>query len=440
MKRGVFLILLILSALRINAQHYYITFTGSGAASTVDSVKVENLSQCTGVSLSGSDTLLLFWEVGIDEHPYAGNDPIVVFPNPSPGYFSAVFETTGAGNVSVSLFDLAGNEVLLKEANMPAGHHTILVSGIPAGTWFLRVRSEEKVYEAKAVSYASGGGDPSLAFDQTAGEVSGGNLHRADGMNQPFGLKSLIYLQYNDGDTLKLTGRSGNYRTVSILVPYQTQLVTFPFTGCTDIDGNNYAVVQIGSQLWMQENLKVIHYRDGSEIPNVPDSATWASTTSGAWCDFHNLPVEGDSYGHLYNFYAVDDPRKLCPQGWHVPSNSEWNTLERFLDPTDDTVTLGGRGLVIGRILKEGCSTRWAFMDTTCGWNSAGFTALCANFRNATGAWSLAPNNDHDDGFWTSTSYNTGSAWYRSFRWCYGDIYSLFPMKRAGISVRCIKD
>ena len=106
-------------------------------------------------------------------------------------------------------------------------------------------------------------------------------------------------MQFDAGDTLKLTGKSGNFRTVSMLFPDQSQTVTFDFVRCTDADSNHYAVVQIGSQLWMQENLKTTKYRDGSNIPNVTDSATWGSLTTGAWCNFRNDPAEGAYYGRL---------------------------------------------------------------------------------------------------------------------------------------------
>jgi len=219
-----------------------------------------------------------------------------------------------------------------------------------------------------------------------------------------------------------------------------SQTLNFQFTGCSDADSNHYAVVQIGSLLWMQENLRTTKYRDGSDIPNVTDSASWGNLSTGAYCDYHNLPSEGAYYGHLYNFYAVDDSLGICPSGWHVPSNGEWNIMEKFLDNTVDTTALGGTGTVIGRILKEGCDTRWEYLDSTYGFNSAGFTTLCTNYRTATGAWSQAPDNNHDDSFWTATSYDSGSAWFRSLRWCYSNIFTFFPMKRGGYTVRCIKD
>jgi hypothetical protein len=162
-------------------------------------------------------------------------------------------------------------------------------------------------------------------------------------------------MQFNAGDTLKLTGKSGNYRTVNMLFPAMSQNVEFTFMNCSDADSNHYAIVQIGAQVWLAENLKTTKYRDGSDIPNVTDSAAWSILITGAYCNFHNDPAEGETYGHLYNYYAVDDSRKMCPAGWHVPSTGEWNILEKFLDATVDTTALEGTGRMIGRILKEGC-------------------------------------------------------------------------------------
>lgn len=96
----------------------------------------------------------------------------------------------------------------------------------------------------------------------------------------------------------------------------------------TDIDGNVYKTVKIGDQIWMAENLKVIHYRNGDSIANVTDSASWIVLTTGAWCDYANNYNNGLKLGKLYNFYAVSDPRGLAPKGWHVASDSEWSYLK----------------------------------------------------------------------------------------------------------------
>lgn len=426
-------------AVTIFAQNYQVTFAGNGASSTVDSVKVENLSQCTTIEFAGSDTLNLIVTVGFAEqnqHPFVAT----IFPNPFPGSCSAVFDALTPGNVDITLYSLTGKNLLRHSGFLQKGHYILQLKGIRSGICFLRIKSPDYLYTTKLISEAETTGNPSVMICPE-GNKSFQNVQPQEKEATNFlSSGSVINLSINAGDTLKLTGISGNYRTVQMLFPDHSQMVIFPFTDCTDANGYHYPVVQIGSQLWMQQNLKATKYRDGSDIPEVPDSATWTNLTTGAYCNFHNLPEEGDYYGRLYNFFAVDDPRGICPAGWHVPSHSEWNIMEKFLDSTVDTTALMGTGQVIGRILKEGCNTRWMYMDTTYGFNSAGFTGLCANFRNGTGAWSLAPDNNHDTSFWTSTSYSSTGAWFRSFRWCFSDIYVLFPPKKGGDSVRCIKN
>jgi uncharacterized protein (TIGR02145 family) len=235
-------------------------------------------------------------------------------------------------------------------------------------------------------------------------------------------------MQYNTGDTLKLTGKSGFCRTIVMLIPTQSQVVTFNFVYCADADSNHYAVVQIGTQIWMEENLKTTKYRDGSSITNAPDSATWTNMAVGAYCDYHNDPAEGIKYGHLYNWHAVSDIRNIAPVGWHVASDSEWTVLTTYI----------GGVTKASRKLKENCNTRWEYLADSCGINTYGFTALCANFRSTTGAWSLSPGNNHDCGFWTSTMFSTGNAWARMLRWCYCDVTVVPPMYNTGYSVRCV--
>jgi uncharacterized protein (TIGR02145 family) len=432
MKKITFSILMIIAVLEIHAQDYQITFAGTGASTSVDSVKVENLSQCTNLALAGTDTLILTSTLGINVTGNPHETQMNIHPNPSQGNCEVEFEATSGSNVCIVLYDISGKTILQRNEFLQEGKYVFQLRDVPGGAYIIKVESDRYLYSAILISNMEGTCCPVINSIKL--------LSRTTERMKFIGIRSIVRMQFNAGDTLKLTGKSGIFRTISMLFPYQSQTVTFPFVRCTDADSNHYAVVQIGSQLWMQENLKTTKYRDGSDIPNVPDSATWGNLTTGAYCDYHNLPAEGAYYGHLYNFFAVDDSRNLCPIGWHVSSNGEWNIMEKFLDSTVDTTALAGTGIVIGRILKEGCNTRWAYLDSTYGLNSAGFTALCTNYRSATGAWSMAPDNNHDASFRTATSYNTSSAWFRSLRWCYSDIYTLFPMKKAGQSVRCVKD
>jgi uncharacterized protein (TIGR02145 family) len=112
-------------------------------------------------------------------------------------------------------------------------------------------------------------------------------------------------------------------------------LISFSFINhaqtVTDIDGNVYHTVTIGTQLWMVENLKVTHFNNGDSIPNINNNTAWFNLTTGAYCDYDNIAANSLVYGRIYNWFAVDDARKLCPVSWHVPENAEWTQLTNYL-------------------------------------------------------------------------------------------------------------
>ncbi|MGD1006866.1 MAG: fibrobacter succinogenes major paralogous domain-containing protein, partial [Ignavibacteriaceae bacterium] len=95
--------------------------------------------------------------------------------------------------------------------------------------------------------------------------------------------------------------------------------------GCGD--QSSYKTVKIGEQTWMLGNLNVDHYRNGDAIPEVEDPAQWGNLKTGAWCYYRNDPGNDKKYGKLYNWYAVNDPRGLAPEGWHIPTQAEFKTL-----------------------------------------------------------------------------------------------------------------
>jgi uncharacterized protein (TIGR02145 family) len=109
----------------------------------------------------------------------------------------------------------------------------------------------------------------------------------------------------------------------------------------TDYDGNFYRTVRIGDQCWMMDNLKVTHYRNGDPIPNVTDAGEWNNLSTGAYCDYNNDPANADAYGRLYNFCAVYDSRNIAPEGWHVATDEEWQTLVDFLGGDDVGLHIG---------------------------------------------------------------------------------------------------
>ncbi len=200
----------------------------------------------------------------------------------------------------------------------------------------------------------------------------------------------------------------------------------------TDIDGNVYQTVQIGTQVWMAENLKVTHYRNGDSIPNVTDNSQWKNLSSGAYCDYANDPNYSLTYGRLYNWYAAEDARGLAPAGWHVASDAEWQTLVNYLG---GEAVAGGKMKTTGTI--EQGNGLW-YAPNTGATNEYGFSALPGGYRiSHDGAFS---GKGYYAYFWSSTEGSSGSAWYRYLGYNYSDGYRYDSSKHYGFRVRCVRD
>ena len=196
----------------------------------------------------------------------------------------------------------------------------------------------------------------------------------------------------------------------------------------TDYDGNIYNTVAIGPQVWMKENLKVSHYRNGNLIPNNTSPSSWCTLTSAAYCNYNNDTSNAGIYGNLYNWYAVNNSAKLCPTNWHVPSDAEWTSLENYL----------GGGNAASLKLKEAGTGHWSYDDGTVT-NSSGFSALPGGSQvDASGDCIFSGMNNLGQ-FWTSTSINSDAAWNRVL-WHTNGIYRWDMWKFSGYSVRCISD
>ena len=190
--------------------------------------------------------------------------------------------------------------------------------------------------------------------------------------------------------------------------------------------------IKIGDQIWTTKNLDVETYRNGEAIPQVEDLEAWGKLTTGAWCYYENKTSNGPKYGKLYNWYAVNDPRGLAPKGFHIPSDQEWTIL------TDN--------------LGDEAGTK---MKSTSGWdddgydgtNSSGFEGLPGGWRKNDGGGSYGYLWIGGYGYWWSSSeFNTTSAWIRQMAATNGDggpdenVYRLNLDKHSGFSVRCLKD
>ena len=205
----------------------------------------------------------------------------------------------------------------------------------------------------------------------------------------------------------------------------------------TDIDGNVYQTVTIGTQVWMAENLKVTHYRNGDPIDHVTDGGTWSGLTTGAYCNYNNDQGNVATYGRLYNWFAAADIRNLAPAGWHIPTDAEWKQLEMYLGMSQAQAdATGWRGTDEAGKLKEAGTTHWNSPNTGAT-NESGFSALPGGYRNDVsnfGYMGIYAN------FWPSTGINSNYAWYRSLYYYSSQVNRSYGNKQRGFSVRCVRD
>lgn len=208
----------------------------------------------------------------------------------------------------------------------------------------------------------------------------------------------------------------------------------------TDIDGNVYPTLIIGEQEWMTSNLKVTHYNNGEPIPTDYSNAQWSNLSTGAYCIYDNDPVNADIYGALYNWYAVNDPRGIAPEGWHVATDEEIMELEMFLGMSESEANdFDYRGTNEGSKL-AGRSDLWAdgLLESNPEFGTSGFNFLPGGYRYYTdGAYSYKILNGY---LWTSTENAVNHAWYRLMDSNYSEIARFGRTQQCGFSVRCVRD
>lgn len=193
-----------------------------------------------------------------------------------------------------------------------------------------------------------------------------------------------------------------------------------------DFDGNVYNTVSIGTQVWMKENLKVTHFRNGEPIVNVIDNSAWGTLITSAYCNYDNDANNVMTYGRLYNFYAGIDTRNICPANWHVPADWEWTNLVTYL----------GGGSVAGGKMKESGNTHWTGANTGAD-NSSGFTALPGGMRSTTGLFASKGTNIY---MWSTTDQTTYNSLYRWIGTGNASIYNNPGSNSYGFTVRCVCD
>lgn len=264
-----------------------------------------------------------------------------------------------------------------------------------------------------------------------------------------------VFVNWTDADNSEISDEE----SFLFSMPAEDVTITANFTEeadatVTDIDGNVYQTVVIGDTEYMAENLRTTRYANGDDIPGNLDSDDWLGTTDGAYAIFPHGDVSGidsdaemvDAYGKLYNWYALDDDRGLCPDGWRVPTDSEWTAFANYLI---DNYTGVHSGNLANRLkdcrqvsspLGGDCDTtehpRWDSHNSNHGTDQFGFSALPAGARLG-GAYHF---NGWYGYWWSATAHSDDEAWNRTMMNSSGSVSRGYGNKTNGSAVRCIKD
>ncbi len=415
-------------------QNLNMTFTPAGASDKVDSVKATNLRTNLSVTLPGNDTLVLAYTAGISTLS-DDNRQGIVFPNPFSGRTTLVANIQVAQTVSVEVFNLTGQSLARTGAMVQPGPQSFEITLSGVGVYMVSLTTRQGTQGFKIICTESTGS---------------GNAVRHTGPAQidpviSFKATTIYTLGYTAGDIILYRCRGGIHTTIITDSPAVSTIYEVKFVACTDPVGKSYAIVHIGPQTWMAENL--------AYLPKVSPSSKGSDSLKYYYVyDYEDSLVAGalnsvnyKKYGVLYNWQAAmnagtiktnaqGQTQTVCPAGWHMPDDGEWKILEKTLGMTQaDADTLYWRiSGEVGKKLKS--SVGWA--DGGNGNNSSGFTALPGGYRNIHGGfW----NENNAVLFWTASTIDSTS-WYRSLSALDSGVYRISTYRSHGLSVRCIKD
>lgn len=388
----------------LQAQNYQISYTGSGQSTTIDSIQVENLTQGTTLSLDGDDVLNLVGTVGINTL-ITNESNEMVYPNPMVESTFVEFDNSKTELVSLEIYNEMGVLIAKQSTLVQQGRQRFKISGLNTGIYNVNVSAADWNYTAKLISLGKTTGNTTIEYQGTDEGSSPENAIKST--------KDLVEMQYNDGEIILFKGFSGNFTTVLTLLPTQSQTVNFEFISCSDEDGNNYAVVIIGTQTWMAENLNY--------------------ETTNSW-EYDNNSTNGDIYGRLYTWNAA---LTACPNGWHLPTDEEWKIMEMYLGMSQiQADNTGWRGTDEGGKMKETGYTHWLSPNTGAA-NSSGFTGLPGGYRNADGSFYPLGESSY---WWSATEIDVNTAWYRAPYYNRNEVYRGHYYRDYAYSVRCLRD
>ncbi|MDG5768148.1 FISUMP domain-containing protein [Balneolales bacterium ANBcel1] len=379
------------------------------------------------------------------------------YPNPFNPVTTVPFHVPEATQAIIGIYDILGRQIMETRTQVGVGTHHIEINlggGLAQGQYLLRVRGNGFSL-TRSMTYISAGissGTAGIVLrpagiqrrSMTPARIAGNEVSRT---------LHLVLVATHEFETKRVpVPFLSNHDTGELALSRRTQ------GKVTDIDGNSYRTTVLGNQEWMAGNLQVTRYNDGSQIPTGLNDNDWENTTTGAYTVYPHERVGGldsagevvQAYGKLYNWFAANDARGLCPDGWRVPDEGDWNELLAHLQTEhqiENTNTVNGAGNAlkscrqVNSPLGGECDTpqhpRWNAHGTHYGSDLLGFSALPGGLRELDGSfyeigelgyWWTANEGSADDGKFIDLN--------NAFGWVWFDMDD----KQMGLSVRCIND
>ncbi|HKK67909.1 MAG TPA: FISUMP domain-containing protein [Bacteroidales bacterium] len=441
-------ILLLLTALFITcslfSQDYKVGFTASGLSTEMDSVEIINLTQDKSITVYGQDTLHLLGVVGLAES-LKSKAEIKLYPNPAAGQTQLEYNSSQGGTAKLMISDISGKRLFTSQLEAQPGTNRIRISGFQRGTYLLSLNHKHTMQTRKLTVTAGSSGNLKAEISAATNKEVSKKSVKAE---------NLVEWQYDEGDILLFKGWSMHRSRIMVYYINSDVNLNFEFVQCQDPDGNHYTVTTINGVTWMAENLKTSKYNNNVPIPNLTDTADWNNTTEGARCYFYNdSAFYAEEFGALYN-YAAANHGDLCPFGWHVPTQSEFEDLMIFLqnngynydgtsDSDNDTETNNKIAKALSATYSfnngdvEGSPGNYDYLSYR---NRSGFSALAAGTRTTTNNY--ANTHSRDATFWTTTEWvgDPDAGMRIETRDNRVDTRVLFSNKLNGYSIRCIMD
>jgi uncharacterized protein (TIGR02145 family) len=424
-------LLIVLTGISLCMAHISGVVTDSTGVKIVGAiVRLEKGGQ-TDTTKSDGSFILTFDTTDISNHIKAQS--VTLFANIQNGILYIKVGEKAA--LQITTFDLTGKVISTVHQSMDVGIHFIGLPYRGAGIYLYKVKAgtNEVVLKGNSISRVS-----SVSSGSSQALTSSNSLTR----------QAKIGTAIDDVIDVTKDGYL-NYRAVaykSDTTGVAIKMIASAGT-VTDIDGNVYQTVKIGNQVWMAENLRVTKYNDSSAIALDTSTAAWASDTTPRYCFYEKTADSIRNYGVLYNWYVVSvlNTKKIAPPGWHVPTDAEWTTLEKFMvlnsynwDGTKDTLQYNKIAKSLAAKADWSTHTGAGAIGKDLSTNNrSGFTALPSGCRGSDGTFSGQNSNG---GWWSTTEDDATRVWYRILNYGNDYLYRNYYYKSGGLSVRLVKD